>query len=91
MRAVSHGCVRLEKPLDFAHALFGDSAKYKTIEKCIVEDNPEPTSLSLNNKVPVYITYFTCWSDDSGTLQFRKDIYGLDIVLYAHLQKFLSA
>lgn len=91
MRAVSHGCVRLEKPLDFAHALFGDSPKYKTIEKCIGEDNPEPTSLTLSKKVPVYITYFTCWSDEAGTLQFRKDVYGLDIVLYAHLQKFLAA
>ncbi|RKR81228.1 L,D-transpeptidase-like protein [Mucilaginibacter gracilis] len=90
MRAVSHGCVRLEKPLDFAHALFGDGEKYNTIAKLMGEDNSKPTSLYLNKKVPVYITYVTCWADAGGTLQFRKDIYGLDIVLYAHLQKFLA-
>ena len=89
MRAVSHGCVRLEKPLDFAHALFGDSEKYKTIEQYIGEDNTKPTSLYLPKKVPVYITYTTCWTDESGQIQTRPDVYGLDIVLYAHLQKFL--
>lgn len=88
MRAVSHGCVRLEKPLDFAHALYGDGPKYDMITKKIKEDNPEPTSISLSPKVPVYITYITCWVDDSGTIQFRPDIYAQDIVLYAHMQKF---
>jgi murein L,D-transpeptidase YcbB/YkuD len=90
VRAVSHGCVRLEKPLDFAHALFGDGAKYTMIAKYMGEDNPEPTSVMLNKKMPVYITYVTCWAEPDGNLQFRKDIYGLDIVLYAHLQKFLA-
>lgn len=91
VRAVSHGCVRLEKPLDFAHALFGDGTKYNTIAQYMGEDNPQPTSLYLPKKVPVYITYVTCWADTTGTLQFRQDVYGLDIVLYAHLQKFLAA
>jgi murein L,D-transpeptidase YcbB/YkuD len=91
MRGVSHGCVRLEKPLDFAHALFGDSPKYRTIAKYMGEDNPSPTSLFLAKKVPVYITYVTCWADDNGNLQSAPDVYGLDIVLYAHLQKLLAA
>jgi murein L,D-transpeptidase YcbB/YkuD len=91
MRAVSHGCVRLERPLDFALALFGDSDKYKLIQKCMTEDKTEPTDLALPKKMPVYITYITCWPDETGQLQFRKDVYGLDIVLYAHLQKFLKA
>jgi len=90
-RDVSHGCVRLQKPLDFAHALFGDGPKYQTIAQYMGEDNPAPTSLYLPKKVPVYITYVTCWADDGGNLQCRPDVYGLDIVLYAHLQKFLSA
>ena len=90
-RAVSHGCVRLEKPLDFAHALFGDGQKYQTIAQYMGEDNPQPTSLYLNKKIPVYLTYVTCWVDANGKMQARPDIYGLDIVLYAHLQKFLAA
>jgi murein L,D-transpeptidase YcbB/YkuD len=43
----------------------------------------------VSKKVPVYITYVTCWADDDGKLQFRQDVYGLDIVLYDHLQRYL--
>lgn len=91
MRAISHGCVRLEKPLDLALALFGDGPKYQMIAKLMAENKSEPTDIALPKKVPVYITYVTCWNDENGQLQFRPDVYGLDIVLYAHLQKFLTA
>jgi murein L,D-transpeptidase YcbB/YkuD len=90
MRAVSHGCVRLEKPLDLAHSLFGDGDKFEMIKQFMGEDNPKPTDVALPKKVPVYITYVTCWADESGTLQYRPDVYGLDIVLFAHMQKFLG-
>jgi murein L,D-transpeptidase YcbB/YkuD len=88
MRAVSHGCVRVERPLDLAHALFGDGPKYQTIEQDMGKDNPEPQDLALPKKVPVYLTYVTCWLDpDTNVIQFRKDVYGLDMVLFAHMQK----
>lgn len=89
MRAVSHGCVRLEKPLELAHALFRDTVKYNLIAKDMLEDDPTPQDIGLRPKIPVYITYVTCWADPNNTLQFRKDVYGLDIVLYDHLKKFL--
>ena len=89
MRAVSHGCVRLEKPLDLAHTLFTDTIKYKLIAKDMQEDEPTPEDISLRPRIPVYITYITCWSDKDGQLQFRGDVYGLDIVLYDHLKKYL--
>jgi len=87
MRAVSHGCVRLQKPQDFAHALFGDGAKYDLIAKDMSSDNPDPTEIALRPKMPVYITYVTCWADSTGTIQYRKDVYGQDIILYANLVK----
>jgi len=86
-RDVSHGCVRLEKPIDLAHALFGEGEKFNLIEKYVGEDNPKTIDIALPKKVPVYITYVTCWADDTGALQFRPDVYGLDIVLYGNLQK----
>jgi murein L,D-transpeptidase YcbB/YkuD len=90
MRAVSHGCVRLGDPQGLALNLFGQGDKYDTIAKDMAEDNPNPTTIYLPKKVPVYITYVTCWLDEDGKLQFRNDVYGQDIVLYEHLQKFLQ-
>jgi murein L,D-transpeptidase YcbB/YkuD len=86
-RDVSHGCVRLGNPQGLALSLFGESSKYNLIAKDMSEDNPSPTTIDLDNKTPVYITYVTCWADANGNLQFRKDVYGLDIVLYDHLQR----
>ncbi|MDN3584865.1 L,D-transpeptidase family protein [Mucilaginibacter flavus] len=90
MRAVSHGCVRLGDPQALAKNLFGEGENFDTIVKDMSEDNPEPTSISLPEKTPIYITYVTCWADENGVIQYRPDVYGLDIVLYSHLQKYMS-
>jgi murein L,D-transpeptidase YcbB/YkuD len=88
MRAVSHGCVRLGDPEGLALNLFGGGTwEYKLIDKDMHTDKPAPTYIDLPKKTPVYITYVTCWADTAGTLQYRPDVYGLDIVLYSHLQK----
>jgi murein L,D-transpeptidase YcbB/YkuD len=87
VRAVSHGCVRVEKPLELARALFGDGPKYNLIQKDYAADKPDPTDIALPARVPVYITYVTCWPDSSGVIQYRRDVYGLDIVLYAAMEK----
>jgi murein L,D-transpeptidase YcbB/YkuD len=87
VRAVSHGCVRVEEPMKLAQALFGNGDKFQTIQNAMKTGQPQAKDIALANKVPVYLTYNTCWLDESGKLQYRKDIYGLDIVLYTHLQK----
>lgn len=87
MRAVSHGCVRLGDPEALALNLFGQGWQYKMIDKDMHMDKSDPTYIDLPKKTPVYITYVTCWADSSGTLQYRPDVYGLDIVLYSHLSK----
>jgi len=89
MRAVSHGCVRLADPKGLALSLFGKSERFQTISDDMGKDDPDPTMVYLPKKVPVYITYITCWADEKGTLQFRKDVYGLDIVLWDHLTRLL--
>lgn len=89
MRAVSHGCVRVEKPLELAHILFGDGKQYEQIEEDMQQTEPKARNLSLPKKVPVYITYVTCWTEN-GKLVYRPDVYGLDIVLYTNIQKMLS-
>ncbi|RZK82715.1 MAG: L,D-transpeptidase [Pedobacter sp.] len=90
MRAVSHGCVRVEKPLELAQALFGSGEKYNNISTQMKSEKPEAKDIVLKPQVPVYLTYFTAWADDKGAIQFRNDVYGLDVVLDSYLQR-LSA
>jgi murein L,D-transpeptidase YcbB/YkuD len=75
-RAFSHGCIRLEKPLELAEVLLYGQLKPEEIEEIL--DNEETISVALNNKVPVHIIYQSAWVDHEGRLNFRDDIYGLD-------------
>lgn len=40
----------------------------------------------LKREVPVYVSYFTAWPNDSGKVQFYGDIYGRDKALKKALQ-----
>ncbi|MFW0717110.1 L,D-transpeptidase family protein [Pedobacter sp. N23S346] len=84
-RAVSHGCVRVEQPLELARALFGPGKKFDRISTEMVSTDPKAENISLPKQIPVYLSYFTCWRDTTGALKFAKDVYGLDAVLYTHL------
>jgi murein L,D-transpeptidase YcbB/YkuD len=80
-RGFSHGCIRMEKPLDLAEYLFrGDTRRTReTISEKI--ENGVQEAIPLREPMPVHILYWTAWVDDQGTVQFRKDIYGRDIPL----------
>ena len=70
IRAFSHGCIRLEKPLELLNKLgyqyTGRKNKWITVE----------------NRIPVYVEYHTVWIDDEGIIQFRPDIYGYEKKLF---------
>ncbi len=88
VRAVSHGCVRLEKPMELARVLFGPGGKFDKIKEGMQSKDPKAENISLPKQVAVYLVYFTCWKDlNSGKLMFANDIYGQDAVLYTHLNK----
>jgi len=70
VRAFSHGCIRLEKPL----ALLNELGYSYTGKK--------NTWITLKKKIPVYVEYHTVWVDDEGIVQFRNDIYGYEKKLF---------
>ena len=87
-RAFSHGCIRLEKPLELAEYLLDDQKK-KWSRKAIIAamQLEEPKQVNLKKEYPVHITYHTAWVDDEGLLNFRKDVYGHDERQLAQLVK----
>ncbi|WGQ11408.1 L,D-transpeptidase family protein [Pedobacter gandavensis] len=85
-RAISHGCVRVEKPMELALALFGPGKTYDQIKAAMERSYPRAKYIGLPAKVPVYLTYITAWVDDQHILQIRNDIYGLDDLLYKEMK-----
>jgi len=76
-RALSHGCVRVEKPEDLA--LYALKDKQWSGEKLEQEiDKGETRTVSLGKSLPVWLLYWTSWVDGDGVLQFRDDLYERD-------------
>ncbi|OYR19060.1 L,D-transpeptidase family protein [Brucella thiophenivorans] len=73
MRALSHGCIRLERPRDMAAAVLG-----KPVEELSKYFGKNERGLKVADPVPVYIAYFTAWPDASGTVRFFNDVYDRD-------------
>ena len=77
MRALSHGCIRLEKPELLSSYLMETIENKRGVRKAM--RGTATQYFSLVQPIPVYITYHTSWVDDSGKLQLRPDIYKLDL------------
>jgi len=86
MRAISHGCVRVEKPLLLALALFDKGKKYEQVKSAMQRGYPRAKYIGLPTAIPVFITYYTTDVDDKGKLVFFDDVYELDKMVYARLQ-----
>ncbi|GAA4445245.1 L,D-transpeptidase family protein [Pontibacter saemangeumensis] len=77
-RDFSHGCVRVEYPVELAKYLLQDQSEWSESEIRSTMTGDEETWVTLPNKVQVYIVYFTSWVDENGVIHFRDDIYGHD-------------
>jgi len=80
-RGFSHGCIRVEKPVDLAKFLLQDQPQWGESEIIEAMHAGEEKYQNLKATVPVYIVYFTSWVDDNGAIHFRDDLYGHDKVL----------
>lgn len=108
-RAVSHGCVRVEKPFQLAEYLLANNSNWtldyvkvetgsKVDDKNVIEEFRQKrnelrkgysfgqtTEVKLENKIPLFIDYYTAWVDKNGVVNFRDDVYRQDEMLSEHL------
>ena len=77
-RAFSHGCVRLERPMELATYLLQGRSQWtpKRIHAAIARGKEQ--WVNLPRAIPVQMVYRTVWVDVDGTVHFRPDIYGYD-------------
>lgn len=73
----SHGCVRVQKPVELANLVLDAQTFDKAfLDKCLIDQKPR--TLSIPKPFPVFITYNIADVDANGKLRFYKDVYGLD-------------
>jgi murein L,D-transpeptidase YcbB/YkuD len=76
-RTLSHGCIRIEKPVELAQYVLGDRGWTEPrIAKAMHAQ--EEHSVKLTEPLPVHIGYWTAWVQEDGRVAFTDDPYGLD-------------
>lgn len=83
-RSLSHGCIRVRKPVDLAVLLL-EEAGWSAERVRVAMDSDRPRRVEVPRPVPVYLLYLTAWTDRSGAVHFRDDLYGYDRALTASL------
>jgi L,D-transpeptidase YcbB len=77
LRTFSHGCVRVERPVELAHLLLNERSTHSPREYDAFLATREEHSMALD-PVPTYLIYQTVWVDDDGVPTFMPDVYGRD-------------
>jgi murein L,D-transpeptidase YcbB/YkuD len=79
-RAYSHGCVRVDQPLDLAELVMKDPGRWSTSKFQEVIDTDKTRTVNLPGKIPVFFLYGTAFVD-GDQVEFRTDLYNKDAVL----------
>lgn len=82
-RRISHGCIRVQNPLEFAALLM--QQPIDAIHQGIAVGGT--TRNSLPRPIPVFVTYQTAFADAAGKLEFRPDFYKRDADIWRQLQR----
>jgi len=77
-RAFSHGCIRVVEPVKLATFLLKNNSEWNPANMDLAMHSGKERYVILKQKVPIFIAYFTAFTDRNGLLNFRKDIYNLD-------------
>ncbi|SBT60766.1 murein L,D-transpeptidase [Plesiomonas shigelloides] len=79
IRALSSGCVRVNKAAELADMLLGEVGwNQSRIENSLNKGKTQ--YVTIRNRVPVQIYYLSSWVGDDGQVQYRTDIYDYDKV-----------
>jgi len=79
-RAYSHGCMRVQDPIEYAVKLLSIELPQDHYTSVELEGMYGSNEININfpRPIPVHLTYQTAFVDENGKLQFRDDIYGRD-------------
>lgn len=87
VRAFSHGCVRVARPVEFATFLLSGQRSDPEAYYQSVRNTGRESRVNLERTLPIHLTYRTAWIEEDGAIHYRGDIYGRDKLVAAALQK----
>jgi murein L,D-transpeptidase YcbB/YkuD len=77
-RNFSHGCIRLQNPLNFAEKVFKGRSGFDKAKVQQVIASGQQAHYAFPEAVTLYVTYRTVGVANDGTPVFRDDVYGRD-------------
>ncbi len=77
-RDLSHGCVRLEQPVELATYLLRGQSEWTPASIDAAMNAGKEDHVTLKNPTPVHLVYLTARVDEDGVPQFFGDAYGYD-------------
>ncbi|WP_114751747.1 L,D-transpeptidase family protein [Pleomorphovibrio marinus] len=86
-RALSSGCVRIQKPLELATFLLADQPLWTQDRIRSSMFGGKEQTVMLKRPIPVVLLYLTFWTDSEGVAMFRQDIYSRDEDLFKALSQ----
>jgi L,D-transpeptidase YcbB len=86
-RALSSGCIRLERAIDLAAYVLRGDPHWSRERILAAIEKPSEQTVRLPEPIPVHLVYWTAWAHPDGTVQFRQDIYAADQALESALRQ----
>jgi murein L,D-transpeptidase YcbB/YkuD len=77
-RALSHGCIRIENPVAMAEYVLRDRPEWTRQKVAAAMGAEREQTITLKNRLPVHIGYWTAWVDAGGQVIYTDDPYGID-------------
>lgn len=77
-RAFSHGCIRVADAQKLAQHLLRNQNGWGAEKVTEAMNSGKEQKVQVQNPLPIYITYYTVWVDESGKVHYRDDVYGQD-------------
>lgn len=77
-RALSSGCIRIEKVSELAQWFKEHLVKDKRLWDKLAPEVSHAQWFALSEKLPVHLVYWTAWLEDNGQDHYRSDIYNLE-------------
>ncbi len=85
-RDFSHGCVRVENPLELAKFALKNQPEWSEEKIQQAMQSPKMQRVLLKKSIPVLFFYTTAFVEQNGDIDFYRDIYGHDTVLIEALK-----